>query len=80
LHLQVEFTEGYYEPNEYDAYTLNNITVKKDADGSISVQFGGCDGKVANCLCRAGTTWCASIARERKFSTAPSGSPRRNRC
>ena len=50
LHLQVEFTEGYYEPNEYDAYTLNNITVKKDADGSISVQFGGCDGKVANCL------------------------------
>jgi hypothetical protein len=26
-----------------------NITAKKNADGSITVQFGGCDGKVANC-------------------------------
>ena len=42
--------EGYYEKNPLDAYTLNNITAKKDGDGSIAVQFGGCDGKVANCL------------------------------
>ena len=42
--------EGYYEKNAADAYSLNNLTAKKDADGSISIQFGGCDGQVANCL------------------------------
>lgn len=43
-------SEGYYEANNSNAYTLNNITAKKDGDGSITVQFGGCDGKVPNCL------------------------------
>ena len=42
--------EGYFQKNPYDAYTLNNITAKKSADGSIALQFGGCDGKVPNCL------------------------------
>jgi hypothetical protein len=42
--------KGYYEPNPQAAYTLNNLTAKKDADGSIKVQFGGCDGKAVNCL------------------------------
>jgi hypothetical protein len=42
--------EGYYEKNEYNAYSLNNITAKKSKDGSITIQFGGCDGKVPNCL------------------------------
>jgi hypothetical protein len=42
--------EGYIEPNERNAYSLNNLTAKKDADGSISIQFGGCDGTIANCL------------------------------
>jgi len=42
--------EGYFQKNEYDAYSLNNLTAKKNADGSIAVQFGGCDGKAANCL------------------------------
>lgn len=41
---------GYYEPNSLNAYTLNNITAKKGADGSITVQFGGCDGHPTNCL------------------------------
>jgi len=41
---------GYYEKNPYDAYTLNNLTAQKSADGSIAIQFGGCDGKIANCL------------------------------
>ena len=36
--------------NEYDAYSVNNITAKKRADGSVADQFGGCDGKIANCL------------------------------
>lgn len=42
--------KGYFEQNPYDAYTLNNITAKKEADGSVTVQFGGCDGKIPNCL------------------------------
>jgi hypothetical protein len=42
--------EGYFQKNDYDAYSLNNITAAKSADGSIAVQFGGCDGKVPNCL------------------------------
>jgi hypothetical protein len=42
--------QGFYEQNQFDAYTLNNITSKKGADGSVTIQFGGCDGKVPNCL------------------------------
>jgi hypothetical protein len=30
---------GYYDRNQYNAYTLNNITAKKDADGSVTMQF-----------------------------------------
>ena len=37
--------EGYFQKNPYDAYTLNNITAKKGGDGSIAIQFGGCDGR-----------------------------------
>jgi hypothetical protein len=36
--------------NEHNAYSLNSITAKKNEDGSVMVQFGGCDGKTPNCL------------------------------
>jgi len=51
--------KGYLEPNQYNAYSVNNITAKKNADGSVAVQFGGCDGKNLNCLRlgRVGITW-----------------------
>jgi hypothetical protein len=42
--------EGYFQKNRDNAYTINNLTAKKSADGSIEIQFGGCDGKIANCL------------------------------
>lgn len=42
--------DGFFEKNELDAYSLNNITAKKNADGSFDIQFGGCDGKIPNCL------------------------------
>jgi hypothetical protein len=42
--------DGYFEKNPLDVYSLNNITARKDADGSVTVQFGGCDGKISNCL------------------------------
>ena len=36
--------------NDLGAYSLNNITARKNADGSVAIQFGGCDGKIQNCL------------------------------
>lgn len=42
--------EGYFQKNDLNAYSLNNITATKSADGSVAVQFGGCDGKIPNCL------------------------------
>lgn len=48
--ISVYNAEGYFEKNPLNAYSLNNITAKRDADGSVTVQFGGCDGSVLNCL------------------------------
>lgn len=48
--ISVYNAEGYFEKNPQDAYTLNNVTSKKDADGKVTIQFGGCDGNVQNCL------------------------------
>lgn len=42
--------EGYIEANPLNAYTLNNLTAKADPEGNVTVQFGGCDGAVPNCL------------------------------
>lgn len=42
--------KGYFQQNSYNAYSVNDITAKKNADGSVTVQFGGCDGKIPNCL------------------------------
>jgi hypothetical protein len=42
--------KGYFEKNPYDAYSINNITATKGSDGAVAIQFGGCDGKIPNCL------------------------------
>jgi len=38
---------GFFEPNDRDAYSINNITAAKNADGSVTVRFGG-DGDPAD--------------------------------
>lgn len=48
--ISVYNAQGYYEKNDRNAYTLNNLTAKKNPDGTVDVQFGGCDGTVPNCL------------------------------
>jgi hypothetical protein len=48
--ISVYNAQGHFQKNDLNAYSLNNITAKKAGDGSVAVQFGGCDGKVANCL------------------------------
>jgi hypothetical protein len=42
--------QGYFEANPLNAYSINNLTAKKNGDGSVTVQFGGCDSKTPNCL------------------------------
>jgi hypothetical protein len=42
--------KGFFEKNSLNAYTINNITGKKSTDGSVVIQFGGCDGNIPNCL------------------------------
>ena len=48
--LTVYDSQGYLLPNPYNAYALNDLTAKKGQDGSVTIQLGGCDGKVPNCL------------------------------
>ncbi|MGB5660728.1 MAG: DUF1214 domain-containing protein [Thermoanaerobaculia bacterium] len=33
--------EGWMPVNKYDAYSFNNVTAKKDKDGSVTIHFGG---------------------------------------
>lgn len=42
--------QGYFEKNAHNAYTVNNLTGKKGSDGSVTIQFGGCDGRIPNCI------------------------------
>jgi hypothetical protein len=48
--ISVYNAEGRFQKNALNAYTLNNTMAGKGADGSVTVQFGGCDGAVPNCL------------------------------
>jgi len=50
LSITVYNAEGYFQPNELNAYSINNITAKKSEDGSVAIQFGGCDGTTPSCL------------------------------
>jgi hypothetical protein len=48
--ISVYNSNGYFEPNTLDAYSLNNLTAKKNSDGSVTVQFGGRSDNATNCL------------------------------
>ncbi len=39
--ISVYNAEGFFEPNEQSAYSVNNITAARDDDGSVTVRFGG---------------------------------------
>jgi len=43
-------SEGLLQKNRYNSYSVSSITAKKNVDGSVPIQFGGCDGKVPNCV------------------------------
>ena len=33
--------DGFFEKNARNAYTVNNVTARPNADGSVTIQFGG---------------------------------------
>ena len=39
--ISVYNADGYFEPNEQGAYSVNNITAARNDDGSVTVRFGG---------------------------------------
>lgn len=40
---------GFFQKNARNAYTVNNVTAKPNADGSVTIQFGG-DEDASNCI------------------------------
>ncbi len=73
--------KGFFEKNPLDAYSLNNLTARPSADGSVTVQFGGCGKDTPNCLpiVQAGTTRYGFIGPARKSSTGLGSCQRRSR-
>ena len=61
---------GYIPQNDRKVYSFNNLTAKPDADGSVTIQFGGDASGIAFPSCRTGITPYDSIVRARRFSTA----------
>ncbi len=42
--------DGYFEPNELNAYSINSVTGRQGEDGAITIQFGDCTEATPNCL------------------------------
>jgi hypothetical protein len=42
--------DGYFQPNDLNAYSVNSVTGRKGEDGSITIQFGDCAQETRNCL------------------------------
>ena len=42
--------EGYIAPNDLGIYSLNNYAARPNPDGTVTIQFGGCDGGTPNCI------------------------------
>lgn len=42
--------DGFFEKNDRNVYSVNNVTAKPNADGSVTVQFGGDPSKAPNCI------------------------------
>lgn len=40
--------EGFFEANKFNSYTVNNVTAKRNADGSVTIHFGGADTNALN--------------------------------
>jgi len=61
--------KGFFEKNQFDAYSLNNITAKKDDDGWSPSSSAAAMGRSRTAWpsLQGGTIGCASIVRAEKF-------------
>lgn len=41
---------GYFQTNDRNSYSVNSITATPNDDGTITINFGGCDNQRPNCL------------------------------
>jgi hypothetical protein len=48
--ISVYDADGYFEPNDRDAYSINSLTADRNPDGTVTIHFGGCDDDRPNCL------------------------------
>ena len=48
--ISVYDADGFFQPNDRDAYSVNDVTGTKHADGSMTVHLGGCDDDRPNCV------------------------------
>lgn len=59
--------EGYFSPNDLNAYSINSVTGSRAEDGSITIQFGDCTKETRNCLpVTAGWNYMVRLYRPRK--------------
>jgi hypothetical protein len=42
--------KNFFEKNDLNSYSINNLTAKPNPDGSFTIQFGGCTKSTPNCL------------------------------
>ena len=42
--------KDFVDPNRDYASSISSLNAKRNSDGAITIQFGGCDGKIPNCL------------------------------
>lgn len=65
--ISVYNAKGFFEKNELNAYSLNSLTAKPNADGSFVVQFGDCKKETSNCLpITSGWNYTVRLYRPRK--------------
>jgi hypothetical protein len=48
--ISVYGADGFFAPNDRDAYNVNSVMAARNPDGSITVHFGGCADDRSNCL------------------------------
>lgn len=42
--------DGFFEKNDQDSYSINNLTATPEPDGSVIIHFGGCGDGRPNCI------------------------------
>ena len=58
--------EGFFEKNQADTYSFNNLTAKRDSDGSITIHFGGDSKQSNNISIMKGWNYIVRLYRPRK--------------